>query len=266
MTKSPRKQHRKPPKAGGYSRHLGRRLLDGRTSEGQTYREIEGLLVDWLGGPDAVNPAQQMLIQPTCLLWMRACLMAESVIDPSTLDSDKHNYLALQSNIRRNLETLGLRPMQAPPSIPTHLRPGLGVQGSEDAAEALGRKLDGIHERMAQGGMIPKLTVEQHEMVREFVKFGLAGDRSAFDTAREIIGEPAEQMSNMGITAWALAPHPDELTPGAEHPDTPTAGEAAPVTDLSPIEDAEPTEHETPASDAERGGFERETKERTANA
>ncbi len=261
MTKPPRKRHKKPPKAAPYSRHLTGRLADQRTAEAKTFNEILAALTAWMGGEPDV--AQQMMAAQVALLWLRCVMVADSVIDPKKLHQDGHHYLSWQANLRRGLESLGLRPMQAPPSIPTHLRPGLGVQGSEDAAEALGRKLVGIHERMAQGGMIPKLTVEQHEMVREFVKFGLAGDRSAFDTAREIIGEPAEQMSNMGITAWALAPHPDELTPGAEHPDTPTAGEAAPVMDVMPIEDAEPTEHETPAGGAEKPPRSTQIKTRT---
>ena len=242
-----RKRSKKPPKIGGRSRTLAPRLGDGRTKEGKAYAEAVEALHAWLGGEPDV--AQQMLVQPTAILWMRCCLLAETMIDPDTLDSDKHSFLALQSNLRRNLESLGLKPMQAPAMSP-RLLVGLGAESAEGALERLEKELQGIHDRLAQAGEIPDLTDDQAATAAELVRRGLAGDSAAWDAAREIFGDAAKGKSDASLAASVLTYRPGEA--GAEHPDSPTVGEREAVTDVEPINDAEAAEPEAPVDGHEK--------------
>ena len=103
-----RKQHKKAYRIGPYSHPTRIAKVDRRTREGKVMHQIAQALREHVGDPSV---PEQMIIETTAFLWVQVNLLAPRVMEGSaSSDLGDRQVLAYINQLKRNLETLGLKP------------------------------------------------------------------------------------------------------------------------------------------------------------
>lgn len=102
-------QRRRTTRMGPYSRPHALTMIDGRCRAARVMRDFAKELEAHLGGTP--TPAQQALIREASLKNARLAMLADQILDSTSIDFDcaTRTYLAWSNSLRRDLEVLGLK-------------------------------------------------------------------------------------------------------------------------------------------------------------